>query len=267
MLSCPYYLCVRTYTFSRLELLGRLGNQLWQVAAVLGSADKESRAFIPPDWAYRWAFSLPEKVYQPPEGHITDLSEPSEEGPYYQRLKHLKGVPIRRYFAPSERGEAQLRARHARLLDDPYPLCALHVRRGDYVQNQHRFPLLTSHYYEQAAKVVLDVEPATRFLVFSDDISWCKQNPDLIGAYPWPHEFIDGDVVPIPPTQRTKEPTDVLDMFLMSRCSAIIMANSTFSWWAARLSHAATIVYPDVWFGPDVETFTGFPKGWVRVET
>jgi hypothetical protein len=57
----------------------------------------------------------------------------------------------------------------------------------------------------------------------------------------------------------------------MSTCNAVVMANSTFSWWAAMLPRppgpSKFVYYPARWFQPDAGLSTDdlFPPTWIRV--
>lgn len=239
---------MRVYGFGALGFAGRLGNQLWQVAATISRSahDIGSRPFVNPDWEYRPYLSLPEDFYEPPQrgDELIDLAR-DERGPYFQRLSDIDAFDPE-FFAPQTPVE-------------PQDAVAVHVRRGDYLQKPDRFPQLTKHYYEQALK-----HTDGPVMVFSDDIPWCREHPEELGLTNRECEFIEGHVRPVAVSQRTGEPTDILDLFLMSRARSIVIANSTFSWWAAYLSKAQ-VFYPDRWFGPDVEEFTGFPKHWTCV--
>jgi hypothetical protein len=72
------------------------------------------------------------------------------------------------------------------------------------------------------------------FVFFSDDIGWCKET------------FKDGNNIFI------EKQDDVLDLYLMSRIPNNIIANSSFSWWAAWLNNNASkkVIAPSSWFGP-----------------
>ena len=66
------------------------------------------------------------------------------------------------------------------------------------------------------------------------------------------------------------------EMLMMSLCARIIIANSTFSWWAAMLHDSRlsigqdqVVCYPSTWFGPDLShlsTIDMFPSFWNRIE-
>ena len=54
-------------------------------------------------------------------------------------------------------------------------LVSIHVRRGDYLSHAH-FCKLDNRYYEQAIKKFLPDLDRYHFVVFSNDIQWCKEN-------------------------------------------------------------------------------------------
>jgi hypothetical protein len=113
--------------------------------------------------------------------------------------------------------------------------CSIHVRRGNYVERQHFHPLQTIEYYKKSISIIGE---KTLFLIFSDDIEWCKINLDFIEN----KIFISGNL-------------DYHDLYLMSMCNHNIIANSSFSWWGAWLNNHEDkkIIYPSFWFnnGPD----------------
>lgn len=98
------------------------------------------------------------------------------------------------------------------------------------------------------------------FLVFSDDIEWCKRNI--------PSEKVN------PINIRFKEQGEaLLDLKEMAECEHNIIANSTYSWWGAWLNNNPNkvVVTPDEenWFGVDnkhLDVSTLLPKEWIRVK-
>lgn len=110
---------------------------------------------------------------------------------------------------------------------------AVHIRRGDYLQFQQYHPVQDMSYYNGA----MELFPGRNFLIFSDDIGWCKS------AFKGNNiAFMD---------KRLDSPIGrYIDLFLMSMCSDHIIANSTFSWWGAYLSRSGgKVVAPRHWFG------------------
>jgi len=75
-----------------------------------------------------------------------------------------------------------------------------------------------------------------RYFIFSDDIEWSrKQLSDLKDA-----TFVD----------HNKGGDSFKDLLVMSACRNQIIANSTFSWWAAWLNdfRDKAVIAPQTWF-------------------
>lgn len=108
--------------------------------------------------------------------------------------------------------------------------CFLHIRRGDYLKEEHwMFVELGSVYYENAIEVIKRSIKQPNFFIFSNDIAWCRENflqslsaSVLDGANFY---FVD----------QNSEGNAVEEMELMRACQNGIIANSTFSWWGAYL--------------------------------
>lgn len=118
---------------------------------------------------------------------------------------------------------------------------SIHVRREDYVRNPFYVDLSKTPYYERA----MELFPGEDFLVFSDDIDWCKNQRVFENC-----EFSVGN-------------NAVEDMNLMASCKAHIIANSSFSWWAAYISGKETIA-PKLWHPDGIER-TKIPSNWKRI--
>jgi hypothetical protein len=128
----------------------------------------------------------------------------------------------------------------------------LHVRRGDpnltdrrgfkwaYVNLQDQHPVQTLEYYEESLKQFPKNMPV---LVFSDSIEWCKKQeffkPDRFMFSESTEKYGDGALVPY------------IDLCLMSLCSHAIIANSSMSWWGSWLikNPDKKIIAPKKWFG------------------
>lgn len=128
---------------------------------------------------------------------------------------------------------------------------AVHIRRGDYTKAEWRDSHLVidgpEYYLNAIHKLSLELNDP-EFYFFSDDIDWAKSN--FKGSN---FKFID----------HNSNENSYLDMYLMSLCSHFIIANSTFSWWAAWLcSNPRKIVFvPSPWI-KGLNTPEIFPDNW-----
>lgn len=136
---------------------------------------------------------------------------------------------------------------------------AIHIRRGDYVNNSHYVDLCNSQYYSNAIdllRVNFENNTELRFFVFSNDLEFSERF--------FRYKMIDVVVVEI---NRGRE--SYLDMYLMSNCKHNIIANSTFSWWGAWLNKnpEKIVIAPDRWMNTlDSDTYHDIvPLEWHKV--
>lgn len=259
-------------TFPDLGNVGRLGNQLFQIASTVGLA--ESRGLEPrfPQWDYAPFFSIPERFFEPFDAlqiQAVDLVPEIDEREriYLQKVSLFDGVKetIRSYFAPSESALEVLAPELEVIESLSDPILSIHVRRGDILEHQEFHPVRSVQYYIDAVE---QVGPVGSVAVFSDDPSWCSNI--LVPQLGLDVGFIGSGVIrsPIPSRYRTEGPVDWGDLFLMSRCHRHIISNSTYSWWGAYLSDDPHPIYPDNWFGQrlsHVDSSILFPDHWVKV--
>lgn len=112
---------------------------------------------------------------------------------------------------------------------------AVHFRRGDYVTGKTVFAVPENSYYIEAVNALLRERPTAQLYVFSNDIAWVKEHV----SFQAPTFYVsDGSGL-----------EDYQEFELMRLCQHHVIANSTFSWWAAWLKEAREgITYaPDVW--------------------
>lgn len=128
--------------------------------------------------------------------------------------------------------------------------CSIHVRRGDYLNLPNYHPTQSVDYYKKAIEYF---NPETLFLIFSDDIEWCKNEFSQINRKMY---FIERNF-------------DYEDLYLMSFCKNNIICNSTFSWWGAWLNNNENkkVIAPKKWFGPDLPCNTNdlYCKSWIVI--
>jgi hypothetical protein len=148
---------------------------------------------------------------------------------YFQGIEELLRIELATDGLGLEAGyedlAEKLRAAHS---------VAVHVRRTDYVNNPN-VVLLGLNYYQRAMDRMRESVPNARFFVFSDDPSWCQQ---ILKAS-------DTEVL-----THSDPFNPLLDLHLMSLASHHIIANSSYSWWAAWLGKkpGQQVFMPDAWF-------------------
>lgn len=116
---------------------------------------------------------------------------------------------------------------------------AVHVRRGDYLKHP-ALDVCDMPYYREAMRRMRARIADARFYIFSDDPDWC--HAQFNGS---DHLVIDSGPVGRDPLH---------DLRLMSLASHHIIANSTYSWWAAWLGNKAgqQVIMPDRWYNRDI---------------
>lgn len=132
---------------------------------------------------------------------------------------------------------------------------SIHIRAGDYLSDQYIKQygnICTVDYYKNAIKHMKSNMEHPRFYVFSNDIEWCKQNI-IIENVVWMEDLPEHD--------------DWVEMYLMTCCKHNIIANSTFSWWAAWLNANSEkiVIAPKRWMNTITE-YDLCPKEWIRIE-
>ena len=97
---------------------------------------------------------------------------------------------------------------------------ALHIRRGDYLQNVN-MNIFTDNYYNEAILKMNTLVDNPHYFVFSNDIDWVKQNMP----------FNTNNIIYVDQSKN-----DFEDFYYMKICKHYIMSNSTYCWWAQFLS-------------------------------
>ena len=260
-------------SMKRLGMWGRLGNQMFQYAALKGIATNRGFDFCIPGNPLRHgraphdlfsAFVLDSAVQVRPRWQlfVTRWSSRKEQSHRFDAELFETcpdGTDLLGYFQ-SEKYFAHIRDRiradftFRTVVDDsslPEHYVSIHVRRGDYVEKQFAHPLCTDAYYIAA----MDRFPTgTTFVVFSDDIDWCRSQSVFSSCV-----FSAGRSM-------------LEDMSLMSRADHNVIANSSFSWWAAWLNPNPDkiVVAPTLWFDPTYlspeQSLDLVPEAWDRID-
>lgn len=196
------------------KIFGRLSNRMFQMAALLAWCwDNNEHMFVQDERFF--------KKYEP------QIRQIYGEG-IDQRHKGYVSIHVRRAKNPINPDEPAYS-------ENPFYVNLMHHLHED----------MSDNYYVKA----MSKFPGYKFMVFSDDIEWCKQQEIFKDC-----EFKSG--------------TEIEDMNDMASCEHNIIANSSFSWWAAWLNPNPNkiVIAPKQWFSnPADEQFIGVPKEWQRL--
>lgn len=233
------------------KLTGGLGNQMFQYAHGKAVAHRNNeQLFLDTSWY---------------EGRI-DRSYILD---YFNIDASLAGI-IKRLFAKKIVGDFQSE-NHFREIEEtirkeftlknpPKPISdpnsvSIHLRGGDYVRGKKSgfHGTCSPEYYEQAVAHIKTRVDSPHFYIFTDDIEWAKNHI----KFPQPFTLMS-----------EKNHTPVDELFLMSSCIHNIIANSTFSWWAAWLNQnpKKIVIAPKKWFNNEVADASDIvPLNWLKL--
>lgn len=212
----------------------------------------------------KFGFNYP-KIYRENffnfQPHLLKIKSSAFVKGYFQSYKYFEGFEkkIRNVFCLSENQLDDLNKRIFLEIKSTNTI-AIHIRRGDYVTDsviQQIHGNCGIEYYTNAINLVASRTKNSTIVFFSDDIEWVKiQFKD----FSFPKVFIGhnfGD-------------ESWKDLFLMKSCNHNIIANSSFSWWAAWLNDnpSKIIIAPKKWFAiseEDRNTNDLIPPQWIRL--
>jgi len=279
--------------FNQIGNLGRLGNQMFEYAAVRGIAAHHGYDWcIPPfsragieNYSLHQCFKLEsaqednlnyidhyqyvqERFFHFDEELFNQCPDNVSLHGFFQSEKYFQHVSdeIRKDFTFHDEHLGPCKEMIDSVEGEPI---MLHVRRGDpnltdprgfmwsYTQCGDQHPVQPVEYYERALAEFDDDQPV---IVFSDSVDWVKEQ-----------EFFSGDRFLISEPQEKYADgsfTPYADLCLMSLCSHAIIANSSMSWWGAWLiaNPHKKVIAPRMWFGPayaDKDTKDLYCPNWI----
>lgn len=131
---------------------------------------------------------------------------------------------------------------------------AMHIRRGDFVTTCKNWNgLCDINYYRNALAEIQKKYAKTKLYIYSDDIKWAQENLKF-----------DSQMIFV----SRPNLSSVEELMLMSLCKHQIIANSTFSWWAAWLNqnNQKIVIAPVRWLLADnIDTSGLLPADWVKI--
>lgn len=227
-------------TMSQFGPHGRLGNQLFQWQFLAALAKRMNTELVLPKWQYADVFENP-----PKEGSLpgaTKIEEPHYEySPEpYKNLDPVKDYDLTGYWQHEQYFDPEItikfREDFKTSIQDKFyfelakPTIAIGIRRTDYNKLPHVYYQLPVHYFITALTHNFPDWRNYNLIFITDDKDYCRLHFGCLKNAFFP------DV------------KDAEGMCLMSLCSNIIMANSTYYWWAARLGCPGKVIQPNYLF-------------------
>jgi len=275
------------------NLMGGLGNQLFQIFATISLALSNNYLYIFPHSKFlttgvtrrTYWYSLLDNLWNNTTWNNPDADNPrilslppvEEKGFEYDEtvaVRVKKSVCLHGYFQSYKyfekhyntiiqliglRIKQQAIKEKTKVFAQGRSTVSLHFRLGDYISKQSHHPIMPIKYYMNALTRIIDKD-TFRVIYFGEKedevtIKICIQI--LQKKFPY-LEFVKADLE-----------EDWEQMLLMSLCDHNVIANSSFSWWGAYFnSNPDKIVcYPSTWFGPALKHDTKdlCPPEWIQI--
>lgn len=269
-----------------IEIMGGLGNQLFQIFTLISYSIKSKKPFYFEDKPitcgerkkYYWNTLLLNKLkgfikpplsnqnsiaYQEPFFHHAPIPQLNTDNKnkniklfgYFQSYKYFDDHK-ELIFRMLQLKEAQeyIKEKVAPYLPTTAfeNVVSLHFRVGDYAKIQHAHPLMSLEYYVSALEQLLVDTNGKKdwFILYfceENDIAYVNEKINCLKQNP---KFKELTFIKVP-----RQLDDWEQMILMSLCENHIIANSSFSWWGAYLNtqKKGLVYYPSKWFGPALE--------------
>ena len=247
------------------NLMGGLGNQLFQIAAAYAYARKTNKQLQllhittngnrPVYWnsiLQKMHSYLVSSLVNFPIHWNEDLPTMYKEIPEFSENVYLHGYlqsskyfyndalkdEIKDLFRPSAELMKEVSNKYQYVLDNKDRVVVVHARRTDYLENTRMINIhgpLTPDYYEIAIEKMKRVVERPIWVLSSDDNEFWKE-VSIVQTL--------SDVVIV------NECSDIHAFALLQQFEHYIISNSTFIWWCTWLSPAKKVIAPSRWFGP-----------------
>jgi hypothetical protein len=288
-----------------IQLMGGLGNQLFQIFAVIAYAIEHNHQFVFPysDTLFvgklrqtYWnnfltnltIFTTKNVICKVSNDHLKSLPTIKEPGfhytkipavpdnnsislhGYYQSYKYFEKYQEKIYamILLSNQRKA-VKTKYAKYFDGEANTISMHFRLGDYKEKQHYHPIMPKEYYDKALSYILTTKYSTDSLVRI--LYFCEEEDNDIVSKAVYHicsgfsQYVNLEIIKVEDGM-----ADWKQLLLMSCCNDHIIANSSFSWWGAYLNESQDkcVCYPHIWFGPAMGYMRLedlFPPSWKKI--
>jgi hypothetical protein len=259
-------------TFKKFGKHGNLGNQLHQIASLIGFSEKYNCELILPEWNYAAYFeNFPQQGFidtdvliEEPFYHYTpqfwdshreklktqnaDILGWLQSEKYWQHCKEKvhQALSFKKNFLHETKSKFAEAFRKKTI--------AISIRRGDFVTNPNHFLLPVEFYLGALIKFFSD-HTNYSIIIFSDDLHFCKTEIRAL-----PHIYFAAGL------------SAIEQLCLMSLCDHFIISNSTFSWWGAMLGEKKDSIiirspyYADGELKEKIDFKDYYPERWITYD-
>lgn len=252
---------LKATSFVMADLYGQLGNQMFQIATAVSLALDNDAEPLFPDLLTKKTYGIPtnykevfsrfhttNETYRKKTQVTLNYYEPSYRyAPIpYQHNIHIHGyfqswkyfdhnkAAIVKIFSPSRSILKYLTKKYEDIINDPNTV-SIHIR--SYRKEDPSQTIYPFNGVDFVKEAMQHFPEDTHYIVFSNDIKWCKENLNNLAPS---IRFIEGE-------------SHLNDFYLQSLCKNNIISNSSFSWWAAYLNKNENkkVIVPGHWFQPE----------------
>lgn len=261
-------------TFEKMGQWGRLGNQIWQRASLLGFSKKYNTSVILKPWAYSEYFEQPDQfqgnvgtiqlnIEEPHFEYIPDFWDTHKDD-FKSKMVNITGwLQSEKYFehcAGDVKKMFTFKKEFADRVRKPFEdsglfkkeTISISIRQGDDYRGNPNYVLLPIKYYLLA---LMNEFPSFRedynIIIFSDNYDYCKIHFAALDNV-WYAEGLN----------------DIEQLCLGSMMDNFIISNSTFAWWQAWLGEKASskVIRPIHYFAGELAKRSSirdhYPERW-----
>jgi hypothetical protein len=283
------------------KLYGRLGNQLFQLAATYAFAKRNSDFFVfphktinPSVFPYYWNKTIETEkqateidrlqntvlIYEPSNlaykeikpirntNLILDGYFQSEK--YFKDLEHETVIFLKSILEKELKNSERFFGAKLFLEKFDIPKIAIQIRRGDYLQLADKHPFVGEEYLIDSITSIIEKYGKSVCIIFSDDMHWCQsffqkeanhRLKSIINKICFLSEIALLD---------DTNPNPIDSLLLMAECDHFIISNSSYGWWGSYLSDNTykQIIAPAKWYGPanaHINTNDLIPQTWTQL--
>jgi hypothetical protein len=253
-------------TFSKFGNYGRLGNQLFQYASLIGLGEIFGKDVVLPKCDF--AEYLENK---PNIKCISDCAIVQEKHYHYDveqfnvdgNIDIVGWLQSEKYWQHCKEKVRKALRFNSKKCNELYQYqqkffgkqsIAISVRRGDYVDNPNYAQLGADYYYLAMMQHIPNWQDCN-ILIFSDDIEYCKVHFECL-----PNVHFIEDLHPMQ------------QLIVGSSCDHFIIGNSTFSWWLAYLGEKehSKVIRPNYLFEGNLlkqnDSKDFYPERWINYD-